>query len=633
VANNNNLNSFWNHNEPPDIGSESSNVPRTFNSLDNSDVYQPSIPETAYQSVFSDNSWQYHQTALTAPTTNFQDDGSKADEFPVVLNDQQAAGTPSAFGDSATIDTTSAYFNTEPESEFSNIGSLFDDNRRGFNIPRDQNISDTDSALPRNWTGASLFEENSRRAYAASNFSIFDRNSESAFGRSDSNDVDQSNSYQFTGQPSSAAAALRNFVEAFNENSGPLSTGGLLSTYQPGDLPGSASAPYTGGPLNTRSNAVDLDSLVFEPGRGLWADEDTGGSHSARSAPNPSLFEPSQDNNPNSSWQESFGFFGPVGDTPRFPPFAESDALQTNPFGNPESASKKKAGPNPVGQGRLYPSRLGGSGAGRRSRVQKEPAAKKEEKTSGTPLAKPRALRKAPKKGKEKADNVDDMEVLSTNGNAVNPTVEETKPKRVRTGCLTCRERHLKCDERKPTCLNCKKSNRTCRRGLKVNYIDIVVKAPEYLVPLPMDFAFKIQDESREIASEYKGGLEQYPSLQEDETKENSSSYEYMSTMASSSLNQPLPPIVPSYPDSSETRYTEYPRGGSRHSHNHSTANSTYSEQQQPQRSPANQDPTDMYGQYEEKEYLDNPEDTLYMQVFVEEVGLWMDSMDHQKHV
>jgi hypothetical protein len=40
-----------------------------------------------------------------------------------------------------------------------------------------------------------------------------------------------------------------------------------------------------------------------------------------------------------------------------------------------------------------------------------------------------------------------------------------------------------------------------------------------------------------------------------------------------------------------------------------------------------------MYGGYEEKEYLDSPEDTLYMQVFVEEVGLWMDSMDHQKHV
>lgn len=34
----------------------------------------------------------------------------------------------------------------------------------------------------------------------------------------------------------------------------------------------------------------------------------------------------------------------------------------------------------------------------------------------------------------------------------------------------------------------------------------------------------------------------------------------------------------------------------------------------------------------ERKEYLDNQEETLFMQVFVEEVGLWMDSMDPQKH-
>jgi len=34
----------------------------------------------------------------------------------------------------------------------------------------------------------------------------------------------------------------------------------------------------------------------------------------------------------------------------------------------------------------------------------------------------------------------------------------------------------------------------------------------------------------------------------------------------------------------------------------------------------------------ERKDYLDNQEETLFMQVFVEEVGLWMDSMDSQKH-
>jgi hypothetical protein len=33
------------------------------------------------------------------------------------------------------------------------------------------------------------------------------------------------------------------------------------------------------------------------------------------------------------------------------------------------------------------------------------------------------------------------------------------------------------------------------------------------------------------------------------------------------------------------------------------------------------------------RDYLTSPEETLFMQVFVEEVGLWMDSMDPHKHV
>lgn len=44
--------------------------------------------------------------------------------------------------------------------------------------------------------------------------------------------------------------------------------------------------------------------------------------------------------------------------------------------------------------------------------------------------------------------------------------------KRVRTGCLTCRERHLKCDEGLPNCLNCRKSSRECKRGLRLNWLD-----------------------------------------------------------------------------------------------------------------------------------------------------------------
>lgn len=34
--------------------------------------------------------------------------------------------------------------------------------------------------------------------------------------------------------------------------------------------------------------------------------------------------------------------------------------------------------------------------------------------------------------------------------------------RRTRTGCLTCRKRRIKCDERKPTCFNCERSKKVC---------------------------------------------------------------------------------------------------------------------------------------------------------------------------
>jgi hypothetical protein len=58
-----------------------------------------------------------------------------------------------------------------------------------------------------------------------------------------------------------------------------------------------------------------------------------------------------------------------------------------------------------------------------------------------------------------------------------------SKPKRVRTGCLTCRERHLKCDEGLPNCQNCRKSSRVCKRGVRLNFIDTTVKNPPIIPP------------------------------------------------------------------------------------------------------------------------------------------------------
>lgn len=69
-------------------------------------------------------------------------------------------------------------------------------------------------------------------------------------------------------------------------------------------------------------------------------------------------------------------------------------------------------------------------------------------------------------------------------GDAVEASVPAaSKPKRVRTGCLTCRERHLKCDEGLPNCLNCRKSSRVCKRGVRLNFIDTTVKSPPMIPP------------------------------------------------------------------------------------------------------------------------------------------------------
>ena len=87
----------------------------------------------------------------------------------------------------------------------------------------------------------------------------------------------------------------------------------------------------------------------------------------------------------------------------------------------------------------------------------------------------------------------------------------DSKPKRTRTGCLTCRERHLKCDETKPTCNNCAKSQRDCNWGKKLNFLDTTCEKNAYLIPKGNDYCIAFQDESRIIAGEYVGGQEMYP--------------------------------------------------------------------------------------------------------------------------
>ena len=216
-----------------------------------------------------------------------------------------------------------------------------------------------------------------------------------------------------------------------------------------------------------------------------------------------------------------------------------------------------------------------------------------------------------------------------------------SKPKRVRTGCLTCRERHLKCDEGMPHCQNCRKSSRVCKRGIRLNFIDTQVQSPPYLLP-PVEWNVAFQDESREIASEYKGGLGKYAVLSPDPDSSHvdpTLAFDFPPTAppTQSLSHQALPPIQGILPDSYEDPPNiifEPPREQPQHhhQHTHSATDSTYSSTTLQGTTYGNSE-NGLGNEDERREYLNTQEEVLFMQVFVEEVGLWMDSMDPMKHV
>ncbi|EXJ84571.1 hypothetical protein A1O3_05241 [Capronia epimyces CBS 606.96] len=222
------------------------------------------------------------------------------------------------------------------------------------------------------------------------------------------------------------------------------------------------------------------------------------------------------------------------------------------------------------------------------------------------------------------------------------PTKEGTapppKPRRVRTGCLTCRERHLKCDEGLPTCQNCKRSNRKCKRGVRLNFIDISCERPPYLLPPTHDWKVTFQDDSRDIASEYLGGLERYLPLEPKPKRQKLNAppveYSYGQIAAPIMSHQQLPnpqSYSTSYADPSEALYQN--STGQPYTETAATAMASFSETAQGAR-PSYENsvlvPTEQ-GHYPAPPLADRTE-VLYMQVFVEEVGLWMDSMDADKH-
>ena len=218
------------------------------------------------------------------------------------------------------------------------------------------------------------------------------------------------------------------------------------------------------------------------------------------------------------------------------------------------------------------------------------------------------------------------------------PESAAPKPKRVRTGCLTCRERHLKCDEGLPNCQNCNKSNRKCKRGVRLNFIDTQCERPDYLLPPTHDWRVTFQDDSREIASEYRGGIEKYHPLEPEPKRQKlemqDMGYDYGTISAPIIPHQQLPA-----PPTTYQSFNEQPQPVYANSNAHAQNFVDPTQQMQPY---ADQSPTvrqnfDQGVMMEPQDQnistpLEDRNEVLYMQVFVEEVGLWMDSMDADKH-
>lgn len=82
------------------------------------------------------------------------------------------------------------------------------------------------------------------------------------------------------------------------------------------------------------------------------------------------------------------------------------------------------------------------------------------------------------------------------------------KKTRTRSGCLTCRDRHLKCDEQTPVCTNCVTLNRTCVRGARLNFIQYRFEPVRHdVLRFPV---VGYLDELVAVARYYEGGVDRY---------------------------------------------------------------------------------------------------------------------------
>ncbi|WEW60726.1 hypothetical protein PRK78_006213 [Emydomyces testavorans] len=89
------------------------------------------------------------------------------------------------------------------------------------------------------------------------------------------------------------------------------------------------------------------------------------------------------------------------------------------------------------------------------------------------------------------SQNSDGFELVSDGGGmlSANRIRKKDVKRRTKTGCLTCRKRRIKCDERHPVCRNCEKSKREC---LGYDPVFRSQPGPSALQPAPFQTSFPV---------------------------------------------------------------------------------------------------------------------------------------------
>lgn len=157
----------------------------------------------------------------------------------------------------------------------------------------------------------------------------------------------------------------------------------------------------------------------------------------------------------------------------------------------------------------------------------------------------------------------------------------KVKRTRTRSGCFTCRDRHMKCDEQLPVCQNCLTSKRKCIRGIRLNFTLYTFYDPKELILEPLELGtldsnpsnlysaprhFAFLDQSVAVSSYYENGNENYrPYLHLHSQNDLLEASRQMSvdcntSRAVTTLDASyIPPVIPQLPPNPETSRPDNP--------------------------------------------------------------------------